>query len=70
MAMAGHGHQAGVASALMGTMQFVIAGITSALVGILHNGTAVPMAAVMAGCGLLVVIMARQARRAGGQVVS
>jgi len=69
-AMAGHGHQAGVASALMGTMQFVIAGITSARVGILQTGTAVPMAAVMAGCGLLVVIMARQARRSGGQVVS
>ena len=65
-AMAGHGHQAGVASALMGTMQFVIAGITSALVGVLHNGTAVPMAAVMAACGVLVVLMARQARRAGG----
>lgn len=65
-AMAGHGHQAGVASALMGTMQFVIAGITSALVGLLHNGTALPMAAVMAGCGVLVVLMARQARRAGG----
>ncbi|MFO7705359.1 MAG: multidrug effflux MFS transporter [Halopseudomonas sp.] len=65
-AMAGHGHQAGVASALMGTMQFVIAGITSALVGLLHNGTALPMAAVMAGCGVLVVLVARQARRAGG----
>ncbi|KKO00487.1 hypothetical protein LCGC14_0125780 [marine sediment metagenome] len=63
-AMAGHGHQAGVASALMGTMQFVIAGITSALVGILHNGTAVPMAAIMATCGVIVVIMARQARKA------
>jgi DHA1 family bicyclomycin/chloramphenicol resistance-like MFS transporter len=65
-AMAGHGHQAGVASALMGTMQFIIAGITSALVGVLHNGTAVPMAGVMAACGVLVVLMARQARRAGG----
>lgn len=63
-AMAGHGHQAGVASALMGTMQFVIAGITSALVGLLHTGTAVPMAAIMATCGVVVVIMARQARKA------
>ena len=63
-AMAGHGHQAGVASALMGTMQFVIAGLTSAAVGVLHDGTAVPMAGVMATCGVLVVIMARLARRA------
>lgn len=63
-AMAGHGHQAGVASALMGTMQFIIAGVTSAAVGLLHDGTAVPMAGIMATCGVLVVIMARQARRA------
>ncbi len=65
-AMAGQGHQAGLASALMGTMQFVIAGITSALIGVLHDGTAMPMALVMTGCALLVVLMARQARRAGG----
>ncbi|MEH6388083.1 multidrug effflux MFS transporter [Pseudomonas profundi] len=63
-AMAGQGHQAGVASALMGTMQFVIAGITSALVGILHDGTAVPMTAVMATCGIGSLVMARLAQRA------
>ncbi|MGB3598414.1 MAG: multidrug effflux MFS transporter, partial [Pseudomonas neustonica] len=63
-ALAGHGHQAGVASALMGTMQFAIAGLTSALVGVLHDGSSVPMALVMAGCGVVTVTMAFLARRA------
>ncbi|MFN3579510.1 MAG: Bcr/CflA family drug resistance efflux transporter, partial [Pseudomonas sp.] len=67
-ALAGQGHQAGVASALMGTMQFVIAGITTALVGLLHNGTALPLAAVMTGCGLLVVTMAYHARQADARL--
>lgn len=63
-AMAGYGHKAGVASALMGTLQSMIAGLTSALVGVLHDGSAVPMAAVMASCGVLTVLMAALARRA------
>lgn len=66
-ALAGHGHQAGVASALMGTMQFAIAGLTSAMVGVLHDGTNVPMTLVMAGCGVLTVIMAMLARRASAR---
>lgn len=69
-ALAGHGHQAGIASALMGTMQFAIAGITSAAVGMLHDNTAVPMAGVMAVCGLLTVVMAALARRANGRIVA
>lgn len=67
-ALAGHGHQAGIASALMGTMQFAIAGITSAAVGMLHDNTAVPMAGVMAVCGLLTVVMAALARQANGRI--
>jgi MFS transporter, DHA1 family, multidrug resistance protein len=66
-AMAGYGHKAGVASALMGTLQSVIAGLTSALVGLLHDGSAVPMAGVMAGCGVLTVLMAWLARRAAAR---
>ena len=69
-ALAGHGHQAGIASALMGTMQFAIAGITSAAVGMLHDNTAVPMAGVMAVCGLLTVGMAALARRANGRIAA
>ncbi|HCB41478.1 MAG TPA: Bcr/CflA family drug resistance efflux transporter [Pseudomonas sp.] len=69
-ALAGHGHQAGIASALMGTMQFAIAGITSAAVGMLHDNTAVPMAGVMAVCGLLTVVMAALARQANGRIAA
>lgn len=55
-AMAGQGEQAGLASALMGTLQFIIAGFTSALVGWLHDATALPLALVMLGCALLVTL--------------
>lgn len=69
-ALAGHGHQAGIASALMGTMQFAIAGVTSAAVGMLHDNTAVPMAGVMAVCGVLTVVMAALARQANGRIAA
>lgn len=52
LAMAPHGAVAGSASALMGTIQFVLATTASAAVGVLGNGTAVPLAAVVAGCGI------------------
>ena len=45
LAMAPHGQVAGSASALLGTIQFVLASITGALVGALANGTAIPLAA-------------------------
>jgi MFS transporter, DHA1 family, multidrug resistance protein len=52
LAMAPHGQVAGSASALLGSIQFVLGSITGALVGALANGTAVPLAAVIAGCGV------------------
>jgi DHA1 family bicyclomycin/chloramphenicol resistance-like MFS transporter len=52
LAMAPHGAIAGSASALLGTLQFVLGAAAGALVGALGNGTAVPFAAVIAGCGL------------------
>jgi DHA1 family bicyclomycin/chloramphenicol resistance-like MFS transporter len=52
-AMAPFPEKAGSASALLGSVQFAIAAIASAAVGIFHNGTAVPMAAVITACGLL-----------------
>jgi DHA1 family bicyclomycin/chloramphenicol resistance-like MFS transporter len=51
LAMAPHGHLAGSASALLGTVQFVLGAMAGALVGLLGNGTAVPFAAVIATCG-------------------
>jgi DHA1 family bicyclomycin/chloramphenicol resistance-like MFS transporter len=52
LAMAPHGKVAGSASALLGTVQFVLASVTGALVAALANGTPVPLAAVIAGCGV------------------
>ena len=52
MAMAPHGPVAGAASALLGTLQFVLGAAAGALVGALGNGTAVPLAAVIAACGV------------------
>src|SRR5205814_4749518 len=51
LAMAPHGAIAGSASALLGTLQFVMGATAGALVGALGNGTAVHFAALIAGCG-------------------
>jgi DHA1 family bicyclomycin/chloramphenicol resistance-like MFS transporter len=53
LALAEHGTRAGIASALIGTLQYTVAAGASALVGALYDGTALPMCAVIAGCGLL-----------------
>ncbi len=52
-AMAPFPEKAGSASALLGSVQFAIAALASAAVGWFHNGTAVPMAAVVTVCGFL-----------------
>ena len=53
LAMAPQGRAAGSASAVIGTLQFGMGAVTGALVGALHNGTAVPMALIIAACGVL-----------------
>ena len=58
-AMAPFPEKAGSASALLGSAQFAIAAVASAAVGIFHNGTAVPMAAVVGTCGLLAFVSYR-----------
>ncbi len=58
-AMAPFPEKAGSASALLGSVQFAIAAAASAAVGIFHDGTAVPMAAVVGTCGLLAFISYR-----------
>jgi len=52
LAMAPHGAVAGSASALLGSIQFILGALTGTLVGVLSNGTSVPLAAVVAGCGM------------------
>ncbi len=43
---------AGTASALMGAIQLGIGAVSTALVSVLNNGTAMPMAAVMCACAI------------------
>jgi DHA1 family bicyclomycin/chloramphenicol resistance-like MFS transporter len=43
---------AGTASALMGAIQLGIGAVSTALVSILNNGTAMPMAVVMCACAI------------------
>jgi DHA1 family bicyclomycin/chloramphenicol resistance-like MFS transporter len=49
--------EAGSASALMGAMQMGFGALASALVGMISNGTTLPMTGVMAGCALLGLII-------------
>jgi DHA1 family bicyclomycin/chloramphenicol resistance-like MFS transporter len=51
LAMAPHGSVAGSASALLGSVQFVLGAAAGTLVGAAGNGTAVPLAAMLAACG-------------------
>ena len=63
---------AGVASALLGMLQFSVGAATGALVGLFHDGTARPMAFVMAGCAgvsFLITIVSEK-RKAPIPVVS
>lgn len=52
-AMAPHGKMAGSASALIGATQLLVGGFGGILIGILNNGTAIPMTALMAGSTVL-----------------
>lgn len=62
-AMNGQGARAGSASALMGCLQFSVAAGAAALVGILHDGSAMPMAMVITLCGTAAVAAAMLTRR-------
>lgn len=51
-ALGPHGQVAGSASALLGGLQFAVGTAASTLVSLLHNGSALPMAGVIAACCL------------------
>jgi DHA1 family bicyclomycin/chloramphenicol resistance-like MFS transporter len=53
LAMAPFDKAAGSASALLGTIQYGLGASAGALVGVFHNGTALPMTATMALCGVV-----------------
>lgn len=54
--------EAGSASALMGAIQMAFGALASAVVGMISNGTMLPMTGIMAGCatlGLIVLLLGR-----------
>ena len=56
LALNSHGHEAGTAASLLGAVNFGLAGLISPLVGALGIGSAVPMAAVMAGTAVVSIL--------------
>jgi DHA1 family bicyclomycin/chloramphenicol resistance-like MFS transporter len=62
-AMNGQGARAGSASAMLGCLQFSVAAGAASLVGVLYDGSAMPMAMVISLCGILVVSIAMLTRR-------
>jgi DHA1 family bicyclomycin/chloramphenicol resistance-like MFS transporter len=62
LAMAPFDKAAGSASALLGTIQYTLGATAGALVGVFHNGTAVPMTATMAFCGVVGLCAVRSKR--------
>lgn len=64
LAIAPFPHMAGTASALLGTLQFGLGAIAGALLAALHDGSAMPMAGMMAAAGLLALLASRGLARA------
>jgi DHA1 family bicyclomycin/chloramphenicol resistance-like MFS transporter len=61
--MAPFPEQAGVASALLGMLQFSVGAATGALVGLFHDGTPRPMAFTMAGCAVISLMITAVSER-------
>ena len=52
IAMMRHGNMAGMASALLGTIQFIIAAVGTILMGTIESSTAIPMTVIICACGV------------------
>lgn len=63
LAMAPHPEVAGSASALLGVFQFGLGAVSGALVGVAHDGTAMPMALGLAGCAVAGLVALRTLAR-------
>jgi MFS transporter, DHA1 family, multidrug resistance protein len=59
LALAEHGQRAGAAAALLGAAQFVVGAVVAPLTGLGEAGSAVPMAATIAGALLLAAVLVR-----------
>ncbi|MBW0237397.1 MULTISPECIES: multidrug effflux MFS transporter [Pseudomonas] len=62
-AMSGQGARAGSASAMLGCLQFSAAATAAWMVGVLHDGSAMPVGMVITLCGILAVGAAMATRR-------
>jgi DHA1 family bicyclomycin/chloramphenicol resistance-like MFS transporter len=63
VALSRHGESAGTAAALLGAAQFGIGGMIAPVVGLLSNGTPVPLAAVIVtttGLAALLTLLGRR----------
>ncbi|WP_225412879.1 multidrug effflux MFS transporter [Stigmatella hybrida] len=71
LALENHGKRAGIASAVLGALQFTLAALASWAVSATHNGTAVPMASVIATGAVLgwasLTLPARRGKKAQGE---
>ena len=63
LSLASFGHNAGSASALMGSIQMSIGAGTAALVSLLQNHTALPMTGVMACCAITALLVLSLGRK-------
>ncbi|MGD9944975.1 MAG: multidrug effflux MFS transporter [Burkholderiaceae bacterium] len=68
LCMAPYRHNAGVASGVLGVMQYAVAAVTSALVGALNDGSPRSMVIVVAACTVLGLMLLF--RRPGGAVAA
>jgi DHA1 family bicyclomycin/chloramphenicol resistance-like MFS transporter len=68
LAMQPHRDRAGLASALVGTLQFGCSAIASALLGALDPRSAMPMALIVAVCGISGMLFVRVMTRPTGQL--
>lgn len=59
LALAGHAQHAGAASALMGTLIFVIGALCGVAVTMLHDGSMRPLVFIMAMCGITSALLHR-----------
>jgi DHA1 family bicyclomycin/chloramphenicol resistance-like MFS transporter len=64
LAMAPHGRVAGSASALLGTVQFLLGAGAATLTGLLGSSSPVPLGIVVAGCGLAAFLIHQTVPRA------
>src|SRR5450830_903319 len=70
IALAQQGRQAGTAAALMGTLQFGLGMLSGVVMGLWHDGTALPLVTVMAVCGVAALLLYRYVARHTTQTVT